>query len=318
MVKGHRIYIEGPDLAGKTTLARNTSYKFCNEVQDRSFISAFVYDQALRRGKLISETEFEDWCNKFLNNNETHVAILIPDEKTLEKRYSERGDSLSLEEIMKVRAMYVAVYEKFMKERGNVSRVSYGDYDFREYSDCDELIDCLVGTETFSYKIKNDIEELRLLVIEKPVLGYDFRYRFEDCAQLGEVARSFFSENRSDIEIDHNDYYAIHGLILDKLHYCKSILGDRRLIAHTDMCISLFHFQLEDNKVVVNWVIRSSDVKNKLVSDMCYMLEETFLVFGNIIGRIIIGEVPLGVGSFPIEFNVRILNAHNVEVKNAK
>jgi hypothetical protein len=48
------------------------------------------------------------------------------------------------------------------------------------------------------------------------------------------------------------------------------------------------------------------------------MLEETFLVFGNIIGRIIIGEVLLGVGSFPIEFNVRILNAHNVEVKNAK
>lgn len=322
MRRGLRIIIEGPDLSGKSTLARNTNYRYCNEVQDRSFISAFVYDQALRGGEEISEEEFESWCCKFLDNNETFVAILVPCDALLEMRHKQRGDdSFSLEQIKKVRNEYRRVYQKFLRERMNVLETildewyaaDHPDRDFDSTSACDEYIGVLVeaGIKSLSAEIRADISSLEVLTSYKPVLGYDFRYRFDNNDHLAKITSEFQDNNNCRGNLEHNDYYAIHGQIADKLHYANETFKNRRLIAHTDMCISLFHVQLENEKVVVNWVLRSSNVRDSLVLDMAFMLGETLWVLDEIEDT----KLKTGYGyakfAFPIELNIRILNAHS-------
>ena len=95
MIRIENITLEGPDLAGKTSLYsglhKKTGYRW--DIRDRSFLSMVCYARQFNRGE-----DFVDECrqrlHKFLSCLNNQLIILLPSVDVLVERYRSRGDDI--------------------------------------------------------------------------------------------------------------------------------------------------------------------------------------------------------------------------------
>ena len=87
-----KIIIEGPDLAGKTTLYNNIHEisKYRWNVQDRSALSMLIYAKLYNRDTL----HLVENLKKELFNLNNQIVLLLPPFEVLAKRFQKRGDPI--------------------------------------------------------------------------------------------------------------------------------------------------------------------------------------------------------------------------------
>lgn len=99
-MKFKRVYIDGPDLTGKTTLIANlnkiTDYQYY--IGDRSPMSCYVYNKLYNRNAEINK-EILNYLNSC---TETIIVLIHDDFDLLKERYNKRGDELQTVESIKI------------------------------------------------------------------------------------------------------------------------------------------------------------------------------------------------------------------------
>ena len=113
MVRLKNVTLEGPDLAGKTTLMsqihKQTNNKY--NIIDRSTMSALVYSTFYDRPNVkLLERQLRNELND-LNNR---TILLIPDTDELGRRYNERGDEIQRwADVISITNIYEEILKKF-------------------------------------------------------------------------------------------------------------------------------------------------------------------------------------------------------------
>ena len=113
MVRLKNVTLEGPDLAGKTTLMsqihKQTNNKY--NIIDRSTMSALVYSTFYDRPNVkLLERQLRNELND-LNNR---TILLIPDTDELGRRYNKRGDEIQRwADVISITNIYEEILKKF-------------------------------------------------------------------------------------------------------------------------------------------------------------------------------------------------------------
>lgn len=101
-----RITLEGPDLAGKSTLYKSlhNSTGYIWDIQDRSSLSMIVYSRFYGR----DETPHREQLSRDLLDIGNLVVVVIPSAEELSRRYKMRGDELqNLASVLKIRQLFL-------------------------------------------------------------------------------------------------------------------------------------------------------------------------------------------------------------------
>jgi deoxyadenosine/deoxycytidine kinase len=265
------ITLEGPDLAGKTTLYnklhKETNFKW--NIQDRAEISMAIYSEMYGRDD--SNKWWQKVYKKLLNLNHRYI-ILLPSKDLMLERYKSRGDDIQDE------ISLVYLHNKFVEAASKLSKFDT----------------CIIVniTKKNQSNIKQDIIE-GLNVIESS-------NTFEICAQIEGIAASCNNNEAHGLSLEmnltnFNDYnysaleYEKEREYYDRIthDYTKIIeselMGDneygipqdpmttRRFVYTNNACISYINTQVRNNCMTMSVVCRSSDVQNTFFYDLCFM-----------------------------------------------
>ena len=111
MLKTNTIVLEGPDLAGKTTLYnsihKETGYKW--NIQDRSFLSMVCFARQFGR----DDTHLRVGLNQELLNLNNRLVVLLPSFNVLAKRFKKRGDEI--QSLASLEKLYEIFYDEVQK-----------------------------------------------------------------------------------------------------------------------------------------------------------------------------------------------------------
>ena len=273
MLNLKNIILEGPDLAGKTTLMSQIHKKTNNKynIIDRSTMSAMVYSTYYDRPNV---KLLERQLRNELNNLNNRTIILMPDIDELGRRYNDRGDEIQRwADVIAI----TNIYETVIKEFGKFSTIKV----IRSNQPLQEALEYLetsgenIPQEVLLNAVASD-NEARPLRFEVD-LGTGFMTAIND-------AFDFESEK---------EYYT---KILSKMltTITKENIGDnpygtrqdpkttRRYIYADDTCIALFHMmyrggEKDKNGLLVGGrlnfyaTLRSSDVVNIFEHDYKFL-----------------------------------------------
>jgi len=262
------IILEGPDLAGKTSLYqgihRSTGFEW--NIQDRSALSMLCYARQYGRDTARWREQLREEIN-CLNNR---IVVLLPSEKALLARLKARGDDFQNESsIKKLRSIFeeeaasiahfpnVCVVKTEMKQQDLVDHVvgrvrSATDRTPRQLADDIRDHAAASGGETFQLSVHAH-------------LGTGYRHRSEDCLSVEEES----------------EYYArIRWELCEKIK--REIAGDneysvpqpeasRRFIHAENTCISFLHAMVRNKKFHMTAVLRSSNVSTTLRHDLDFL-----------------------------------------------
>ena len=96
----NKIYIEGPDCAGKSTLLQNLNKRtnFRYYISDRSPFSTFIYDLMYGR---TNATRMQNIVWNDIKSLDCLYVVLLPSWNIIRDRFSKRGDDIHSEESLK-------------------------------------------------------------------------------------------------------------------------------------------------------------------------------------------------------------------------
>ena len=102
-----KIYLDGPDLTGKTTLINklNKATSYVHYIGDRSPLSCLVYNKFYNRNQGL-----EDQIRSGLKEDKDNIVLVITHDcdDELNKRYDNRGDELqTVKTIKQINSLYV-------------------------------------------------------------------------------------------------------------------------------------------------------------------------------------------------------------------
>ncbi len=271
MIELDTITIEGPDLAGKTTLYnqlhRKTGYKW--NIQDRSVLSMLCYSIFYNRG------DDDIWRARLvetINNLNNRTIVLLPSWEVLKERFEERGDEIQTLTTLK------KLHQIFEKETTKIE----------EYA---TVLVVRPSSETeFAYDVKRvlswlsdtamyNISDIALEVMKNAQAAPSL-----ECSPL--KFRMEYTNPASDPSILSHEaeeaYYAnilqgvltnISNEIAGNNEYEKpqSPTSTRRFIFTQDSCVSLIHTMLRDDTMNIHVVCRSSDAVNTFQYDLKFL-----------------------------------------------
>lgn len=262
------VFIEGPDLSGKTTLVKNihlkTKYKW--HISDRSKISRLIFAEMFGRDTVGLKKEF---LYEVSNLNNRYVFIL-PSFKTIKERYFLRGDDIhNLESLEESYKMFQSAFVNF----GRFSNV------FAISSDTPERV------EELSMKHLTSVENLSLENISSYAQTFIKVFPRKECNDLRFTIVDDCSFSEADPSIlntqGEEEYYSrIFKSIMRKID--SELLGineyarvegfdSRRFIYTDDTCISMIHALNREGILDIRFVCRSTDMINKFYHDLRFL-----------------------------------------------
>ena len=288
VLRGKKIYVDGGDFAGKTTFQTKLR-KFAIEsdvfVNDRTWISSYVYAKYFKR----------DYCNldiikkRFhddINSNKGIYVILIPTENEIKLRMNKREeDFIDNSDIQGIHNEYLKFYKNY-KHYSNIYLLQQPNPENYFILQLEYLCKNYDNSQlNYDYHtLLNTLEQNCKLEYKKysEIFNYKFTYAFNS---LFDFDMKFGQGISSIARIDHETEDELDKLYLqeeperqialNQLKFNTQIniekFGDstssRRLIAHSDSCISFIQFQIRENLIYINAIWRSSDIKKMLLSD---------------------------------------------------
>ena len=270
------IFLEGPDLSGKTTLYEDlhkcSNYRW--NIQDRSALSMLIH------AKLYEREEFRhvEQLRSELYNLNNITIILLPEWEEIARRFNLRGDPIqNITSLRKLHQLYTEAASE-LQTLPNVFVVRKPlNKDSIKY-----MIESLRGYEKFSTK---DIQQSCLTACDsrkdKEILGLNFTL-YDD--------GDFLDVDEGDLLYEEEvDYYEeiLSGLkskidnelMGDNPYGRKETFQSRRFIYSSETCISLAHFLLREEGLDCKFFLRSSNVKDTLYYDINFLKHLSSVVY---------------------------------------
>ena len=258
-----KIIIEGPDLAGKTTLFNKTHEisKFRWNIQDRSALSMLVYAKMYKRNTFhLVENLKQELFN--LNNQ---IILLLPSMEVLAERFQKRGDPI--QNLFSLRQLH-KLFTEFAEEYGSLPNVTVIKKEIDDH-DCKSIVERYLEMEQHT-----SIHQFPAMCVNsantqnnKEVVGLRLTY-FDDGQFTDAIPKLMGFKGEK-------EYYL---KIREKLHYKMmqnhadgQDASSRRIIYHDDSCISLAHFLIRDQIFDAKFFLRSSNVKDTLKYDINFI-----------------------------------------------
>jgi hypothetical protein len=258
-----KIIIEGPDLAGKTTLFNKMHEisKFRWNIQDRSALSMLVYAKMYERNTF----HLVENLKKELFNLNNQIILLLPPIEVLSKRFQKRGDPI--QNLISLRKLH-KLFSEFEEEYGSLPNVTVVK---KEISDHDYI--SIVG-RYLAMEQHTSIHQFSPMCVNsahtqgnKEVVGLRFTY-FDD--------GQFIDVKPELLEYEGEKEYYLK--IREKLNYKMmqnhsdgQDASSRRIIYNDDSCISLAHFLIREQMFDAKFFVRSSNVKDTLKYDINFI-----------------------------------------------
>ena len=270
------IFLEGPDLAGKTTfyekIHKVTGYSW--NIQDRSALSMLVHAKYYGRDTFQA---VEQLRSELYNLNNVTI-ILLPDWEETARRFNLRGDPIqNLASLKKLHDLFSEAAEE-LQHLPNVY-VIRGNTDLYTIK---HTISMLRHYETVQIR---EIQQNCLVACDSSktneVIGLNFT--LHDDGNFSDVDDG---DLLYDKEVDYYDDIITE--IKEKIQ--KEMSGDneyerketsasRRFIYASDTCISLAHFLLRDDALDCKFFLRSSNVKDTVHYDLNFLKHLAAQVF---------------------------------------
>ena len=258
-----KIIIEGPDLAGKTTLFNKMHEisKFRWNIQDRSALSMLVYAKMYGRDTF----HLVENLKKELFNLNNQIVLLLPPIEVLSKRFQKRGDPI--QNLITLRKLH-KLFLEFEEEYGSLPNVTVikKEIDKQMYS-------MIVG-RYLAIEQHATVHQFPAMCVntantqkDKEIIGLRFTY-FDD-GQFTDIKPKLL-----EYEGEKAYYKRIETQLFDKIHdnnHSNQDKTSRRIIYHDDSCISLAHFLIRDQMFDAKFFVRSSNVKDTLKYDINFI-----------------------------------------------
>jgi len=262
--KSQCIYIEGPDLSGKTTLIREIhgATKYAYHLMDRSHVSRDLFARKYGRPT-------DPMLDHEVNNLNNRYFILDPSEEIIVERYRTRGDEIhDLEGVLSVRNDFRSLKDHWIGSLPNVTFVPIGLIPTPTES-------VLVDIKSLeSYKMSDLARECLKHAQARGGETWGLNFTIHETGGFEQVA-----EASADPE-DEVDYYAkITDGFLQKID--REMRGDneyslaqgpgsRRFVYNSDTCISFMQLGIRET-ADFSVVIRSSNLTKTLVHDLKFI-----------------------------------------------
>ena len=258
-----KIIIEGPDLAGKTTLFNKIHEisKFRWNIQDRSALSMLVY------AKMYDSNTFHliENLKKELFNLNNQIILLLPPIEVLSKRFLKRGDPI--QNLISLKKLH-KLFTEFEIEYGSLPNVTVVK---KEIDDSDYI--SIVG-RYFSMEKHTSIHQFPAMCVNSA--------RTQDNKEIAGLRLTYFDDGQfTDVIPELMEYKGekeYYLKIREKLHYKMmqnhadgQDYSSRRIIYNDDSCISLAHFLIRGQMFDAKFFLRSSNVKDTLKYDINFI-----------------------------------------------
>jgi len=272
MLRLNNITLEGPDLAGKTSvytaIHEKTGFKY--NIQDRSEFSMLCYAELYGRDTQIWHKRLRDRLNR-LNDR---MVVILPTLDEILERYRWRGDKIQNQKSL--RKLY-SIFKKNIKK-------------YSEYSTLGVILGDQGGVDDIAnlcheWIISKETKDLNLIandVIENAIASNNEAYPLTFQLDMSPYLKR---SNLADIMLDDREgkyYNSIlqnviknidHELSRNNEHDIEqNPLTSRRFIHTEPTCISLFHTMNRQNRLDFNAVCRSSDVVKTFPSDLHFLV----------------------------------------------
>ena len=258
-----KIIIEGPDLAGKTTLF-NKMHEISNfhwNIQDRSALSMLVYAKMYERDTF----HLVENLKKELFNLNNQIILLLPPIEVLSKRFQQRGDPIqNLITLGKLHKLFTEFANEY-QHLPNVTVIK------KEIADLEYI--SIVGRylameqHTTIHQFPNMCFNAANTQNNKEVVGLRLTY-FDD-GEFTDVKDELL-EYEGEKEYYDKIETQLRGKLLNN-HVTWQDASSRRIIYHDDSCISLAHFLIRDQIFDAKFFFRSSNVKDTLKYDINFI-----------------------------------------------
>ena len=258
-----KIIIEGPDLAGKTTLFNKMHEisKFRWNIQDRSALSMLVYAKMYERDTF----HLVENLKKELFNLSNQIILLLPPFEVLAKRFQKRGDPIqNLVTLRKLHKLFSAFEEEYASLPNlTVVKKEISDFDYK-----------LIVGRYLAMEKHTTIHQFPTMCFNsantqdnKEVVGLRFTYFYD--GQFTDVKDELL-EYEGEKEYYDKIETQLRGKLLNN-HVTRQDASSRRIIYHDDRCISLAHFLIRDQIFDAKFFLRSSNVKDTLKYDINFI-----------------------------------------------
>ena len=266
-----KIIIEGPDLAGKTTLLNKMHdiSKFRWNIQDRSALSMLIYAKMYNRDTF----HLVENLKKELFNLNNQIVLLLPPFEVLSKRFQKRGDPI--QNLISLKKLH-KLYTEFEKEYGSLPNVTIVKKEIN-----DQMYLSIVG-RFLGMEKHTTIHHFPGMCVnsadtqdDKEVVGLRLTY-FDD-GEFTDVKPELL-----EYEGEKEYYNRIENQLRAKMsnnHSNDQDFSSRRIIYHDDSCISLAHFLVRDQMFDAKFFLRSSNVKDTLKYDINFIHYLTSVVY---------------------------------------
>ena len=266
-----KIIIEGPDLAGKTTLFNKMHEisKYRWNIQDRSALSMFIYAKMYNRDTF----HLVENLKKELFNLNNQIILLLPPFEVLSKRFQKRGDPI--QNMISLKKLH-KLFSEFEEEYGSLPNVTIVKKEIDDWG-YTAIIGRFLALE--KHTTVHDIPDMCINAADtqsnKEVVGLRLTY-FDD-GEFADVKPELLEYEGE------KEYYAkIKNQLKEKINLERGkgqSKYSRRFIYHGDSCISLAHFLIRDQIFDVKFFLRSSNVKDTLKYDINFIHDLTRYVY---------------------------------------
>lgn len=287
------VTLEGPDCSGKTTLygVIHKASGFRWNIQDRGALSMLCYARMYGR-------DVDTW--RRLLDDELHslnnvIVAIMPSLDIIQERLRTRGDDYQNEEsIVKLYKIFeeeierISVYPNVLVSRGNLDTTAIVSWlDSREsksYADISDTVKAFAqgrpGREANALRFRwtdTGFSTLNTSALEHP-----------DEVEYYDSTRSVFLTKINSELAGRNEYMRIE------------TASSRRFVMTQDTCISYFHAQIRERRILCVAVCRSSEVAKTFPYDINFIAD---------LGRLF--RARLGCNSdMPVEYDVTLDSAH--------
>ena len=266
-----KIIIEGPDLAGKTTLFNKMHEisKYRWNIQDRSALSMFIYAKMYNRDTF----HLVENLKKELFNLNNQIILLLPPFEVLSKRFQKRGDPI--QNMISLKKLH-KLFSEFEEEYGSLPNVTIVKKEIDDWG-YTAITGRFLALE--KHTTVHDIPDMCINAADtqsnKEVVGLRLTY-FDD-GEFADVKPELLEYEGE------KEYYAkIKNQLKEKINLERGkgqSKYSRRFIYHGDSCISLAHFLIRDQIFDVKFFLRSSNVKDTLKYDINFIHDLTRYVY---------------------------------------
>ena len=273
------IFLEGPDLSGKTTFYENI-HKFSNyrwNVQDRSALSMLVHAKYYGRDTFCHVEQLR----AELYNLNNIIIILMPKWNEVARRFNQRGDPIqNITSLKKIYDLFAEAADE-LSDMPNVIIINSTADDQVVKHTVRKLIEYEnASTKNIQLNCANLVNSLK----EKEAIGINFTLfddgNFKDIDE-GDLLYDKEAEYYDDILLQIKEKIDLEMAQFHQYDRPETV-ESRRFIYNSDSCISTAHFLLRHDSFDCKFFLRSSNVKDTLYYDINFLKHMSHIVYNKL------------------------------------